>query len=153
MGSLGHLITSLGFNKSSLEVKISRIFKWSRPPRPTIDSRSYLLLAVGSFKGTNWRCKWLSIGEEQPIANSSLALTIADRLLPAHHLEEHTPPRPEGLTLPLQAGFFIKGGDLRNVWDPIYNQKRIYIKVISEKPQMEVIFLGSSTPLSIINYV
>ncbi|KAI5677756.1 hypothetical protein M9H77_08706 [Catharanthus roseus] len=27
--------------------------------------------------------------------------------------------------------FFIKGGDLRKVWNPIYNQKRIYIKIMS----------------------
>ncbi|KAI5664081.1 hypothetical protein M9H77_23404 [Catharanthus roseus] len=42
-----------------------------------------------------------------------------------------------GRTHPTHPRFFIKGGDLEKVWNPNYNQMRIYIKVVSEKPPNE----------------
>ncbi|KAI5682148.1 hypothetical protein M9H77_03376 [Catharanthus roseus] len=42
---------------------------------------------------------------------------------------EKSTPTADGRPAPI-----VAGGGLGNVWNPIYNQKKIYIKVVSEKP-------------------
>ncbi|KAI5652479.1 hypothetical protein M9H77_29666 [Catharanthus roseus] len=61
---------------------------------------------------------------------------VPERLLVELDFEDNTLSCSIGCPL-LSPRFFIKGGDLGKVWNPIYNQKRNYIKVVSEQPPNE----------------
>ncbi|KAI5668798.1 hypothetical protein M9H77_18651 [Catharanthus roseus] len=91
------------------------------------------------------------IDKEHPTVNGSLAPAVTSRLLPAYHLEEH--PNSSGRSHPTIAGrlgggrFFIKGGNFGKEWNPIYNKKRMYIKVVSEQPPNEGLIISTDGQL------